>query len=101
MNHDRGEVCLCVTEHRPEPLDGEWHHVWPLGMGGPDVALNRVYICPTTHTNAHEILAIMVKRKRVVTWQETLDLFTMPVSRYAYRLALLGYRRWQAGAVVA
>ena len=95
MNAPKTARCLCVATHEPAPLDLDEHHVWPLGMGGPDVALNRVWLCPTAHRNAHEILREMVRVKRALTWSEVLDMFETPVSRYAYRVALLGFRRWQ------
>ena len=76
-------------------MDEQEHHIWPLGMGGPDVAENRVWLCPTAHTNVHEILREMVRVKRPLSWREVLALFDMQVSRYAYRVALLGFRRWQ------
>lgn len=95
----RDAVCPCVTDHNPGYLEIEWHHVWPLGMGGPDVIENQVPICPTTHSNAHTILRMMVKAKRPLAWRDVLPVFTQPVSRYAYRLALLGYRRSVSGAL--
>lgn len=90
--------CVCVKDHRPHVLNGEWHHVWPLGMGGPNKITNMVFICPTTHSNTHDILRLMVRDHRYWTWPEVVERFEEPVSRYAFRLALLGYRRWdQAG----
>lgn len=101
MSHSHGAVCLCVAEHRPAPLDGEFHHVWPLGMGGPDVEENLTFLCPTAHTNVHAILRLHVKADRVLTWTEVGARFEEPVSRYAYSLACLGFRRWKARSLVA
>lgn len=86
--------CLCQADHRPDPLGGEWHHIWPVGMGGPDVAANLVFVCPTTHTNVHAILRLMVREAREWSWREVTEHFAAPVSRYAYRLAVEGFRRW-------
>lgn len=36
------------------------HHVQPLGMGGPNLASNRVEVCPTGHANVHAVLAALV-----------------------------------------
>jgi hypothetical protein len=49
--------CYCVTEHHPQQLEGEaeGHHVWPLGHGGPDIAENMRWLCPTTHTKVHNL----------------------------------------------
>jgi hypothetical protein len=85
--------CLCVAEHRPTPLAYESHHIWPLGMGGPDTPANRVWLCPTAHTNAHEILRELMRRGPL-SWRDVLDLFPVQVSRYAYRVALAGHRAW-------
>ena len=45
----------------------EVHHIWPLGMGGSDVAANRVAICPTGHTNVHDLLRAALKGTGVDT----------------------------------
>lgn len=44
-----------VHKHRSYvPLDV--HHVWPLGMGGPDVESNKIHVCPTGHREIHEFM---------------------------------------------
>lgn len=96
MTHGGGAVCECRADHRPAPLDGEWHHIWPLGMGGPDVVSNRVFLCPTAHTNVHAILRLMVGAAREWAWDEVVGHFDAPVSRYAYAVAVEGFRRWVA-----
>jgi hypothetical protein len=65
-------------------------------MGGPDVVENQVFICPTAHTNVHAILRLMVGGGREWSWDEVTDHFPMPVSRYAFALAVEGFRRWVA-----
>lgn len=95
MSHDADEICLCVAEHRPPPLEYFEHHVWPSGMGGPDTADNRVFVCPTTHANVHELLRMMVKAGPL-TYRQCQTIQPRPVSRYAYDLAALGYERWLA-----
>ncbi len=99
MSHDDGQTCRCQAEHRPAPLELERHHIWPLGMGGPEDASNIVWVCPTTHTNTHEILRHLM-RVGPLTWGEVLAMYDVPVSRYAYQLAVDGYRRWSAGSMV-
>lgn len=95
MSHDEGMVCLCRSVHSPHPLELEVHHIWPLGMGGPDVAANKIPVCPTTHTNTHELLRIFM-RVGPLTWGEVGAMYDVPVSRYAFDLAHLGYRRVMA-----
>ena len=93
MNHDKGAHCLCVAEHRPAVLEHEHHHIWPREYGGPNIPANLVWICPTTHTNTHEILRELIRRNGALTWAEALTLWEVPLSRYAYALAVEGYRR--------
>lgn len=98
MSHDDGRVCACRVTHAPHPLELERHHVYPLGMGGDDSESNVVWVCPTTHTNTHELLRLMVRALRVLSWGELLDAYDVPVSRYAYELAVDGFNRWQVSA---
>ena len=92
MSHDAGRHCDCQAEHRPAPLDLERHHVWPLAMGGPDTAANIEWLCPTAHTNVHEILRTFMAQGHL-TWGQVGALYDVPVSRHAYAIATLGYRR--------
>lgn len=50
------QPCLVHGVHKPEPHVNHWHHVWPLGEGGPDIPDNKVVICPTGHMNVHDLL---------------------------------------------
>jgi hypothetical protein len=47
--------CRCVMRHVPEPQELHRHHVWPTGKGGPNIASNLLYLCPTTHSSAHKL----------------------------------------------
>lgn len=96
MSHDEGWQCHCVTEHRPAPLELERHHIHPLGLGGPDVVQNVAWVCPTTHTNVHELLRWFINESRVVPWRDVTDRYEQAVSRYAYDLAKEGYQRYVA-----
>ncbi len=94
-SHDVGKTCLCVYEHRPPVMEFFEHHIWPSGMGGPNVASNRIWLCPTTHANVHEILRMLVARAGLLTYPQLLALSERPVAKYAYYLALEGYARWK------
>jgi len=94
MSHDHGLVCRCMADHRPHPLELNLHHVWPLGMGGPDTPDNLVPLCPTTHTNVHELLRHLM-RYGPLTSGEVGELYDVPVNRYAYVLAMRGYLEWR------
>lgn len=93
MNHDKGQKCGCSADHNPDPLELNEHHVWPLGMGGADVASNKVWLCPTAHTNVHEILRIFLK-EGVRSYTDINDRYEQVVNRYCYAVALRGYQAW-------
>ncbi len=92
MSHDEGQRCVCVTEHRPYPLELERHHVLPAALGGTSDAVNLVFICPTAHTSTHELMRLMFKTGRTLTDHELQAIYPVPVSRYAADLARTGYR---------
>lgn len=96
VNPTKGIICVCVKNHTPKVLDVEQHHIWPLGEGGPDVPANRIWLCPTTHTNVHTYLRWLIRlgdRSRPFHWDQ------MP--RYARRVAEHGWRRIKAQDLVA
>ena len=59
--------CLVHKAHKPEPLRTVEHHVWPLGMDGPDVDDNKIDICDTGHYNIHTLLDLMLAGRGVPT----------------------------------
>jgi hypothetical protein len=95
--HDEHAACACVSDHRPPVLELHAHHLLPLYLGGPDVPENRVWICPSTHANVHELLRPML-RDGPLTYRQAQQMQTRPVSRYAYDLAADGYARWSAAS---
>ena len=60
--------CQCVLRHSPVPMELHRHHVWPLGEGGPDVAANLRWLCPTTHSSAHKLWREYQKRSTAPPW---------------------------------
>lgn len=56
-----GNHCELHKEHRPMPTETEVHHIWPLGMGGPDHADNKVKLCPTSHSTIHVFIRMLIK----------------------------------------
>lgn len=103
MSHDAGQKCLCIAVHNPEPLELNHHHIWPQEYGGPTVPENLVWLCPTTHTNVHELLRLMVHAGSTLSWYQIKYGYTeyadKPLSRYAYDIAKIGYLRYVAGSV--
>lgn len=100
MSHDHGMVCGCSANHQPYPLELAIHHVWPMADGGPDEPANEVPVCPTTHYNIHELYRAMKKASREISLHDFSNLYSVPVSRYAHKIAALGYRRFVAKALV-
>lgn len=46
-----------LTKHIPESHINHRHHVYTLGDGGPDIEDNIVVVCPTGHSNIHDLLS--------------------------------------------
>lgn len=95
MSHDAAAECLCCVDHRPPVLEYNEHHILPTYLGGADVPENLVWLCPTTHANTHELLRHMM-RSGAMSYRQAQNLQPRPVSRYAFDLALEGFRRWEA-----
>lgn len=96
MSHDGDRTCPCVSDHRPDPLELNQHHVIPTYLGGPDTEDNKIWICPTVHVDTHEILREFLRLGRVLTLHECSVLWPQPVSRFAHDLAVRGYVGWKS-----
>lgn len=96
MGHDTGRVCKCMVTHRPHPLELHAHHVLPMYLGGPDDPINLVWLCPTAHTNVHELLRHMLRADRAFTNHELGVMYDVPVSEYAARIARAGFNAYAA-----
>lgn len=84
----------CTVHKHREGVPIEVHHVWPKGMGGPNVPGNRVPLCSNGHGQVHEYLAVLVKGEGKAPWLVKL--------KYGYkvrRVAALGYDRFKRGAL--
>jgi len=78
--------CACVGDHRPLVLEYEKHHLWPIGMGGPEHKATLLLLCPSTHSSVHRILRDMVKND----WHPR----RRHEPAYAHHVATLGYQAW-------
>jgi hypothetical protein len=56
-----GDQCAVHRYHWPPVRETVLHHMWPLGMGGPDVPANLVRICPTGHSNVHRAVRAIIR----------------------------------------
>lgn len=91
MSHAGDVRCACVAAHSPLPVDIQVHHVWPLAWGGPDVATNRVPLCPTTHASVHWLLRAYQRAGGEPAWE-----VRRRVGPYARALAKQGWDAYQA-----
>jgi hypothetical protein len=102
MSH--ADPCEVHADHNPQPWDVEVHHVWPTGMGGPNVPANRVALCPTGHTNVHALLRLAFKAGGVhlVPWptRRRFHVEERALARLGYHAALdhPGYRALLGGS---
>lgn len=55
----------CERLHFPpiQDRDGDDHHIFPLGMGGPDTVENLIRICPNEHRQTHALLNLYVRHE--------------------------------------
>lgn len=53
----------CAVHRHRELVPIETHHVWPLGMGGPDESWNKVTVCENGHGSIHAYLNLLIKHK--------------------------------------
>jgi hypothetical protein len=83
--------CYCVSDHNPNVVVFERHHIWPLGMGGPDDPSNIELLCPTTHMSVHHLLRAWFKYDVAPDWD-----VARHFSFYTRTLARRGYERWVA-----
>lgn len=83
-------VCRCVTRHVPQvdPHELERHHVWPLGQGGPNLDVNLLWLCPSTHTQVHRLWRFFQRYDGLPpTW------ITRTFSHYAREVVAEGWRQ--------
>lgn len=53
-----GNACTLHRSHgTAKPLRTVLHHVWPLGMGGPNIASNKEPVCDNGHYSVHILIA--------------------------------------------
>lgn len=62
-----GTGCIVHSHDGWVPL--EWHHVWPLGNGGPDVRQNKIRVCANGHYSIHAMLDYLQKANGDVPWE--------------------------------
>lgn len=88
------EPCGVHQRHTPKPSGTDLHHVWPKGMGGPDVAENKVPVCATGHQNIHRLL-----RALVATDGDVKPSFEKRFHPGEQKYARLGFERFKRGSL--
>lgn len=83
-----GDHCVVHGQHRPVVRETELHHVWPKGMGGPDVKANKIAICPTGHANVHRAMRKLIDGLPVKV--------TVDGTKTEIELAHSGFAQWDA-----
>lgn len=61
-----GRLCLVHKHDEWVPLND--HHIWPVGMGGPNIAANKITVCTNGHYMIHEFLRLLIKYAGEVPW---------------------------------
>jgi hypothetical protein len=51
----------CAVHQHDEWIPTMKHHVWPEGLGGPNVAGNRIVVCANGHYMIHAFLDLLIK----------------------------------------
>lgn len=51
----------CAVHAHDEWVPTNAHHVWPLGMGGPDKAANKVTLCMNGHGAVHAYMDHLIR----------------------------------------
>ncbi len=62
----------CAVHVHDDMVPQESHHVWPLGMGGPDQPGNRRVLCSNGHSAVHTYQGLVIKYTKLgrpVPWR--------------------------------
>lgn len=59
----------CGVHRHDEWVPLHVHHIWPVGMGGPDIARNRVRVCANGHYAIHAFIDHLIKTEGAVPWE--------------------------------
>lgn len=87
------QPCPCRATHEPGGPWNDEHHVLPLEYGGPDTTANKTVMCGPSHDWVHVVLRAS-KRARIFAPRP------LGMTRYAYRVARMGWERMVETGVV-
>lgn len=81
----------CSVHRHRSWVPVESHHIWPVGMGGPNTPENRVPLCANAHYTVHEVIRRLINGHGVVADSR----------RFSARVKALALRGWtEAGKPV-
>lgn len=72
----------CAVHKHDDWVPFQDHHVWPLGLGGPNIASNKIRVCANGHYAIHAFLELLIKQNGRVP-VDTLRHFGPAVRGYA------------------
>lgn len=76
----------CAVHRHRELVPINAHHIWPMGMGGPDVPSNRVNVCANGHYAIHEYMRRLINTGGQIPWSEG--------RRFGRKVRALAVRGW-------
>jgi hypothetical protein len=76
----------CAVHKHREQVPLESHHIWPIGMGGPDTPFNRVRVCANAHYSIHEYMRQLILTGGTIPWAQA--------RRYGRKVRALAIRGW-------
>jgi hypothetical protein len=56
----------CAVHQHDEWIPTMKHHVWPQGLGGPNIASNRIVVCANGHYMIHAFLDLLIRHNGAV-----------------------------------
>jgi hypothetical protein len=80
MRMPMGTMCAVHVHRTWVPM--EVHHVWPKGLGGPDIAANKVKLCANAHYSVHSFIDLLIKNNGRVP-SETARHYSAKVKSFA------------------
>lgn len=81
---------VCAVHEHDSSVPVELHHVWPLGLGGPNNPTNRIQVCTNGHYEIHAFMDYLNRYDGRPPWEIARE-FGPRVRAFA----LQGYNDWK------
>jgi hypothetical protein len=90
----------CVVHKHRSSVPVVQHHVWPVGLGGPSKAFNKVRVCENGHYEVHNYFDLLMKYDPDKTGADNVPwLKGVWYGKRVKALAQLGYSRYCRNAM--